>query len=182
MGMFDDVIFLDPTGSRDIPTCPAGHTVKDLQTKDFDCSMSQYYIRSGFLYKSDRDAERNEEFQLIDSTLVVKNAVRAPREDYTGEVFAYSSCGVCRPILFLSNRDSVSVNWGDAVLERFPRQGFRIKFEHGKLIEIKSECQTREDVREILIKDDLVRDLLLEDTDRVAIRHFAAKDREKLKK
>lgn len=99
MGLIDEIVILDPGIS-----CPDGHAIAQLQTKDFDPSMSTYVLTGGMLLHAIRDdQEESGRWRVADGVAIreyryATEAVPAPRT-----IRAYGSCDRCAPILVRTN-------------------------------------------------------------------------------
>ncbi len=166
MGMYDTVLFYGDDALR----CPAGHPLRDLQTKDLECELATYVGHCARLYRagktSDETARPREDGKLILSTQRIADPLAL-----TAEVTAYTFCDHCRPVLYL--RDDKSP-WGDYVQERRPWCEWRLVFVAGALERREPvRIETRELVAEELRKEGLE---VLDDTGRLARLHFSRRE------
>lgn len=161
MGMYD-TIRLCGAGA---PRCDAGHPLHELQTKDLDCSMSEYSVFDGQLYRP--AAERTESSRLDDQGRLVLTQIRtAKAATITMEARAYAYCTECRPVLFL--RDAALAH--DYVDERRPWCEWRFLFRDGRLERCEAvRIESREAVADALRREGLE---VLDDDERLARLHY----------
>ena len=131
MGMYDDVVLLDEP-----LTCPAGHSIGDLQTKSFaDPSLSTYLVHRSRIFRaatrfrrSDDESQRSV-WRLSEDEAVHEKHYRLESVELPVELEVYAQCEECEPVLVRTNRDSL---FGDIVREhelfveyslRFPPDG-----------------------------------------------------------
>ena len=166
MGMFDTIRFF---GAPSL-TCPAGHDVDELQTKDLECVMATYVVRDGRLFHVRHDDTETIEETPAGQVVVVSRRV-AEAMSLTSAVDAYSHCDTCRPVLYL---DGLRSAWGDSVSERFPWCEWRLVFSSGRLEQVEAErVETRDDVRRKLLAEGLE---VLDDDERLARKHFQRRE------
>lgn len=161
MGMFDTIRFYG-----DAPLlCADGHPLRELQSKDLECSMDEFAVHRGRLYRVGRERAPSAEADSDGRLSILHRRAAAPTA-LTAEVVAYASCEECRPVLYL--RDS-ALHW-DYVNERHPWCEWRLVFVAGQLERVEAvRVETREAVREKLRKDGLE---VLDDDDRLARLHY----------
>jgi hypothetical protein len=168
--MYDTVIFLDGA-----PRCPAGHEVGSFQTKDFECQMHDYYVSGERLYSETSETEHSRH-EVNGEILTFTRTSEMRRYDFTGQVSVYGYCERCRPVLLLKER-AFGGPYGDLVDERRPWQEWRLTLDRGVVTGVEPvRNETRDDVREKLARDELKRDLILDDDERLARRHFELRD------
>lgn len=166
--MFDTLIILEghnPVLSGDYIKCGHGHTQRSLQTKDFDCTLSQYFLFEDWLYYQSGEAESVREKPVVeDGKLVLRTVSSAALYHFTGTIAAYTSCQECLPVL----------TEGRTVFADFtthqPWVDYEFTFKNGLLEKYhRVQAETRDDVRKKLAEDGL---RPIPDEDRVAKKHF----------
>ena len=165
MGLVDDILLLDGSAS-----CPAGHRITKLQTKDFDPSMSTYLLTGGALLHAIADtSERSERWRVEDG--VASREDRFSTEPVPGPrtVRAYGYCERCPPVLVRTDGRGLF----DLVDERELFVDFEIVLRPREPPQLVRTSGTREDQ----VKDMLARGLhVLRDDEPLAIAHREAKE------
>jgi hypothetical protein len=165
MGMYDTIRFFELPA----PACPAGHELRELQTKDLENTLAQYLVHRGRLYRElASDDSETAEADTNDRVVVIRRRQAEPVA-LTSEAVAYTSCVECRPVLFL-REGTLRGRWGDYVQGRSPWCEWRLVFAGGYLERVVPErVETRDDVRRKLLAEGLE---VLNDDDRLARLHF----------
>lgn len=172
MGTFDEFHFI---GSDAVQvSCAAGHPQREgLQTKDLDNLMRHFYVFGGSVYEASSPFETSA-IPFSHNTYNVEGdrLVEVCRTTYQlstaidGPITMYTTCQECVPI-FYEDRNS----WRGDIGSQQPWSQWIVTFDHGKLINVRSDrCETREGVRTKL-RDMGV--LALPDEDRVVQREIA---------
>jgi hypothetical protein len=173
MGLIDTIHVLDTT--VDV-TCPHGHRITTLQTKDLDPSMDAYLICSGRLYRVDRTAEDADTGRWrIEGSIAIRE-YRAPVEEIatTRSVHAYATCSECEPILV---RNDALLDWHDLVNEHRLFVDVEFRFRPGEPVQVTRTSGTLDELRNDLVARGQA---VLDDEHALAIAHrevSAARDR-----
>ena len=159
MGMYDTITVLGDD--------PRFLGLDVFQTKDLDCNLADYYIISGRLFQRGEKEGNTKVRETPQGLLLVKEYALTPVSPIEKAVI-YTSNRNLLPVL--SFRDSgASFGW-DMVAEHYPHVELVVEFKAGEVVEVKVlENSSREELRQDLLKRGLE---VLEDTDRVAVRHF----------
>lgn len=183
MGMFDTVEFVSGVSPELdavalaawltlVPTCAAGHEIRHLQTKDFDCDGSQYVMWSGMLWKLVR--EKTKETPGTDIATFPTDLVRSSvvQRHYQGRIVdtainAYSYCEECRPVLFLTDGGTWS---RDPVQEMKPWCEYTIRVLQGRVLDIEHSNVESRDV--VAARHSKLGYTHIPDTDLIAQKHF----------
>jgi hypothetical protein len=133
MGMFDNVVFLDQQ-----PSCPAGHLVGGFQTKSFpEPSMSTYLVRGGRVFLAERgpweDEDERSAWRISGGEAIYERRHSLSPVSPPSEVFVYSRCSECEPVLV---RSDYPRSWGDIVDERRLSVDFRLTFREGEPVKV----------------------------------------------
>lgn len=148
MGMFDTVLVVDELPEL---SCPHGHALRSLQTKDVDePSMTTYLVHHARLYRaevsgwwSDADGE------LANWRIEGNRAVREQRHSLSEvrtplSIQGYGTCGVCEPVLVRLASPGL---FGDLVNEHALFVDFRLTFRGGEPIQIERTSGTRDELK-----------------------------------
>lgn len=166
MGMFDDVRFVDGTG----PKCAYGHVCADLQSKDWECDMTTYFVHDALLYKRGRGA--TETYSRDGDLLTAMTFVKHSRVAEHGTYEVHTFCRACEPIYIAKQH-----GWGGNVDEVQPLLSWNLIFTDGVLAKIEPvETPTREEYRRECAQDGYA---LLKDDDVVVLAHKKQKTRER---
>ena len=162
MGMYDTVRFYDDGA----PECPAGHALRELQTKDLECALTLYAVHHQRLYRAGTASGETAHPRDGGRLTLTREQIAEPVA-LTAEVTAYTHCDECRPVLYLRDTNSA---WGDYVQERHPWCEWRLVFVAGVLDRREGvRVETREMVAQQLRQEGLE---VLDDDDRLARLHF----------
>jgi hypothetical protein len=145
MGLYDTVLLVD---EKTTATCPHGHRLRSLQTKDLGASMSTYVVLGDRLFlASSRRWLPDDDWAAW--RIEGNEAVREQR--YALEEFArrmairvYGSCDGCEPVLVRTDASDV---WGDIVHEHTLVVDFELTFRPGEPVAVERLTGTREDMR-----------------------------------
>jgi hypothetical protein len=168
MGLYDTVIWFGDDQGRGL-SCPEGHSIRTLQTKDFDSGMETYYVHAGLLYRDTGVDHERDAVELNADTLALCQSRRAERvrERWYGDnlVTIYAHCEACRPVCTEGRAF-------DLVDTHYPWCEWTALFnEDGQLTRIKiSRVETREMVRAKLRAEGII---TLPDDDRIVQKVFA---------
>jgi hypothetical protein len=165
VGLSDDVVLLDGNAS-----CPEGHVIGRVQTKDLDRSMSTYVLAGGVLRQAIQDTEdEGERWRVEDDVAIREERFRTEVVPGPRTLRGYASCERCAPILVRTDGRGVF----DLVDERRPFVDFEIVLGSGAPTRIVRTSGTREEQ----VKDMLARGLhVLRDDEPLAVAHREAKD------
>ena len=168
MGMFDNVVILDEPLA-----CPAGHTVRGLQTKSFhDPSMTTYLIAGGRVLRTTGGSWRDESdegersaWRITGDEAVHETRYRLEPVSPPADLCVYSHCSHCEPVLVRVDRATL---WGDIVQEHRLFVEFSLRFPEGE--PMRATCVTggRAELMEELRRDGL---RVLEDDNPLAVAH-----------
>ena len=168
MGMFDSFYAADEESAKQI-VCAAGHPQSsELQTKDLECDMNEFYIFNRKLFKVERrgDPKKNSNIQIANEELVIEHRTYAKPCSLTKSILAYRCCKECDPIII--ERDAGL--WG-SISERYVWNEWELFFDNGFLVRVVPvKQQTREDLRAEILKGGC--DHVLDDDDRIAKKHL----------
>jgi hypothetical protein len=175
MGMFDTLTFIyDVTPeawTSPLFLCPEGHRIRELQTKELECSMDTYVIAPDVegkwtMHLTSRDAAPR--YSFVSGRLVRTAVTECKKSDLTDSVFAYGNCDECLPVFF----ESLNV-WSGGIGEREVFLEFCLRFEAGRLVTSERALgQTREELRQQMKRDGVG---VLPDDDRVVMKHIEAR-------
>jgi hypothetical protein len=166
MGMFDHVVVLDETLS-----CPHGHRVEGFQTKSFaEAAMDTYLLDGSHVFLVSRNSLGGSEddetghWSLEGSEAVYQRRHAVETVVPPGEVFFYTSCDGCAPVLVRCDHPRI---WGDLIEERQLWVEFRATFDaEGRHIERTSG--TRDDLMTELRENGL---RVMRDDEPLAVAH-----------
>ena len=132
MGMFDNVVILgEPLA------CPAGHPLGGLQTKSFrDPSLTTYLIEGdrvvrtlGRSWNDESDEDERSAWRVAGDEAVHETHYRLEPVSPPADVYVYSHCAHCEPVLVRVDRAST---WGDIVHEHRVFVEFSLQFPEGE--------------------------------------------------
>ena len=162
MGMYDTMRFYGDGA----PVCAAGHPLRELQTKDWECVLALYAVLRERLYRGGTTSGETVHPRDDGRLSLLREQIAEPVA-LTGEVTAYTHCDNCRPVLYLRDTNSA---WGDYVHERHPWYEWWLVFVAGALERREAvRVETREMVAHQLRQEGLE---VLDDNDRLARLHF----------
>lgn len=170
MGMFDDVIVFGEDQQRFVT--PQGTVGADMQSKDFDCTMTTRIISDSRLFKSLEKVSSNPTFDLDTLTLRTYHEHKFEPENFTGAARIYCYDKDARPVLVRSTTKSFRFR-ADLIDEHFPWAEWEVTFKNGRVLQVESFCETRATVRQRLQESGL---LVMADDDPIAVRFFSQRE------
>lgn len=147
MGMFDTVLVVDEL--REL-SCPHGHPLRSLQTKDIDePSMSTYLVHDARLYRAEASGWSDADGELTNWKIEGDLAVREQRHSLSAvrtplSIQGYGTCGACEPVLVRLASPGL---FGDLVNEHALFVDFRLTFRGGEPIHVERTSGTRDDLK-----------------------------------
>jgi hypothetical protein len=148
MGMFDTVLVVDEL--REL-SCPHGHELRSLQTKDIDePSMSTYLVHHARLYRAEAsDGWSDAGGEIAKWRIEGDRAVREQRHSLSEvrtplSIQVYGTCEACEPVLVRLASPGL---FGDLVNEHALFVDFRLTFRGGEPIQIERTSGTRDDLK-----------------------------------
>jgi hypothetical protein len=167
MGMFDNVVVLDES-----LRCPHGHRVESFQTKSFaDPTMDTYLIEGPRVYLvqpsglGDVNDTESARWLLEGNEAVFRRRHAVELIDPPREIFFYTSCDECIPVLVRCDRPRM---WGDLIEERQLWVEFRATFDPEGQRHIERTSGTRDDLLTELRQNGL---RVMRDDEPLAIAH-----------
>src|SRR3990170_4075755 len=99
MGMYDSINILSISDAEKI-RCPAGHRFinTELQTKDLECAMLNYYVEGGRLFLANKTKAALEPPVVQGDSLILTRREEARFVPVTLNVVAYTNCEECLPV------------------------------------------------------------------------------------
>src|SRR5688572_12330887 len=97
MGLYDTITVHDDT-----LCCAAGHSLRDLQTKDMESHLDRWHLVSGTLYMEPGRGGTTARIEYVvkDGFLTVTETHLAAKSDMTATLVVYTSCDDCDPVCY----------------------------------------------------------------------------------
>lgn len=172
MGMFDSIYILDRE-TADLVKCAADHRQQnvELQTKDLDARLDDYYIYQGklYLYSKEKQPQKVESIEY-DKLVLVSRESADFCSHISQNITVYASCHYCEPVLTYNTTSIGSGNF--QVLERFPFNKWELNFENGILKDVKNVLiESRKDIKDNK-NNSMWSDKILDDQDSISKSHM----------
>ncbi len=169
VGMYDTILILD----RGLVRCHAGHEVRELQTKDFDCLVTTYLVANGKLLCVTETVPSDE----WRGGWRVEHGVAIHEERHATEpvttrhtIRAYGRCRDCAPILVRSDGSGFPLT---LVQEHSVEVDFELVVRAGEPLQIVRTSGSRDEQKEELLRRGL---RVLGDDEQLAVVHREVKD------
>lgn len=168
MGMFDSVIVFGKDQHRFVT--PQGNVGTDMQSKDFDCTMTTRIISDSRLFKSLDKVSSEPTFDLDTLVLRTYHEHKFEPENFTGTARIYCYDKAAKPVLV---RITTKGFRADLIDEHFPWAEWEVTFKNGGVLQVESFCETRATVRQRLQESG---QLVMPDDDPIAVRFFSQRE------